>query len=60
MSTEFEPRDEAMRIAGERVGAGRAGARSIEVLDPYTGKRVGSVPKATVDEVRRAFAIARA
>src|SRR4051812_28358026 len=52
-------RDEAMRIAGEKVGAGRSGERAIEVFDPYTRRRVGSVPKATVDEVRRAFAIAR-
>jgi phosphonoacetaldehyde dehydrogenase len=53
-------RDEAMRIAGEKVGAGRSGERAIEVFDPYTRRRVGSVPKATVEEVRRAFAIARA
>jgi putative phosphonoacetaldehyde dehydrogenase len=47
---------EAMRIAGERVGA----ARVIDVGNPYTGKRVGTVPKATVEDVRRALAIARA
>ncbi|MEO6897062.1 MAG: aldehyde dehydrogenase family protein, partial [Caldimonas sp.] len=51
-----EPRHESMRIAGERVG----GARRLEVVDPFTGRAVGSVPKATVDDVRRAFAIARA
>jgi len=49
-------RREAMRIAGERV----QGTRSFEVFDPFTGRAVGSVPKATVDDVRRAFAIARA
>ena len=49
-------RREAMRIAGERV----QGTRSFEVVDPFTGRAVGSVPKATVDDVRRAFAIARA
>ena len=49
-----------MRIAGENVGAGRSGERSIEVMNPFSGKRVGSVPKATVEEVRRAFAIAKA
>ena len=43
-----------MRIAGERVG----GARVIEVRNPYTGALVGTVPKATVGDVRRAFAIA--
>ena len=57
MSIEF--RQEAMRIAGEKVGAERSGARTIEVLNPYTRQRVGSVPKATLEEVRRAFAIAR-
>jgi phosphonoacetaldehyde dehydrogenase len=45
-----------MRIAGERVG----NARSIEVRNPYTGDVVGTVPKATVDDIRRAFAIAKA
>ena len=59
MSPELPCRDEAMRIAGEKVGAGRGGERTIQVFDPYGGKRVGSVPKATVDEVRRAIAIAR-
>ena len=44
-----------MRIAGERVG----NARPIEVRNPYTRDVVGTVPKATVDDVRRAFAIAR-
>ncbi|MEO6897482.1 MAG: phosphonoacetaldehyde dehydrogenase [Caldimonas sp.] len=49
-------RREAMRIAGERV----QGTRSFEVVDPFTGRAVGSVPKASVDDVRRAFAIAKA
>ncbi len=44
-----------MRIAGEHVG----GDRVIEVRNPYTGALVGTVPKASVDDVRRAFAIAR-
>ena len=47
---------ETMRIAGERVD----GARSIEVRNPYTGGLAGTVPKGTVDDVRRAFALARA
>jgi putative phosphonoacetaldehyde dehydrogenase len=46
---------EKMRIAGQRVG----GDRVIDVHNPYTGALVGTVPRATVDEVRRAFGIAR-
>jgi putative phosphonoacetaldehyde dehydrogenase len=59
MSPELPRREEAMRIAGAKVGAGRGGDRTIAVLDPFGGQRVGSVPKATLDEVRRAIAIAR-
>ena len=44
-----------MRIAGELVG----GERTIDVRNPYNGSLVGTVPKATVAEIRRAFAIAR-
>ena len=47
---------ESMRIGGERV----ARERVIEVFDPFTGDCVGTVPKATVDDVRRAIAIAHA
>jgi len=46
---------EKMRIAGEKIG----GERTIEVRNPYTGGLVGTVPKATVDDIRRAFAIAK-
>ena len=53
-------RHESMRIAGEKVGGGRSGDRSIVVFNPFTTQRIGSVPKATVDEVRTAFAAARA
>ncbi|MDP3822386.1 MAG: phosphonoacetaldehyde dehydrogenase [Burkholderiales bacterium] len=49
-----------MRIAGEKVGADRTGERSIEVFNPFTAKCIGSVPKATLEEVQRAFAIAHA
>ena len=49
-------RREKMRIAGEAIG----GDRIIEVHNPYTGAIVGTVPQATVAEVRRAFAIAKA
>ncbi|MBK9702883.1 MAG: phosphonoacetaldehyde dehydrogenase [Betaproteobacteria bacterium] len=45
-----------MLIAGSAVG----GERSIDVRNPYTGSLVGTVPKAGVDDLRRAFAIARA
>ena len=37
-----------MRIAGEHVG----GDRVIEVRNPYTGAVVGTVPKATVEDIR--------
>ncbi|MFO1294322.1 MAG: phosphonoacetaldehyde dehydrogenase [Rubrivivax sp.] len=51
---------EALRIAGEKIGAERGGDRVIEVRNPFTRALVGSVPKATLEEVRRAFAIAAA
>ena len=44
-----------MRIAGRPVG----GTRVIEVRNPFTNALVGTVPKATADEIRGAFAIAR-
>src|SRR3569832_247584 len=47
-----------MRIAGERVGAGRD--RGIDVFDPFTNAKLGSVPKATVEEVTAAFSKANA
>ncbi|HEV2221169.1 MAG TPA: phosphonoacetaldehyde dehydrogenase [Casimicrobiaceae bacterium] len=49
-------RHEPMRIAGERVDA----AGRLEVHDPYTGALVGTVPKASVEQIRGAFAQARA
>ncbi len=49
-------RKESMRIGGERVSRERV----IEVFNPYTDGCIGSVPKASVDDVRRAFEIARA
>ncbi|MBA3506650.1 MAG: phosphonoacetaldehyde dehydrogenase [Betaproteobacteria bacterium] len=57
--TDIQPagvRREKMRIAGEPIG----GERVIEVRNPYTRAIVGTVPKATVEDVRRAFAIAKA
>jgi phosphonoacetaldehyde dehydrogenase len=44
-----------MRIAGREVG----GNRVIEVRNPFTDALVGTVPKASIDDVRGAFAIAR-
>ena len=52
-------RHESMRIAGEKVGGERSGDRAIDVFNPFTRQRIGSVPKATVEEVRRALSIAR-
>ncbi len=49
-------RHETMRIAGERVD----NPRRIEVYNPYTEEVVGTVPKATVEDLRRAFAVAAA
>jgi phosphonoacetaldehyde dehydrogenase len=49
---------DAMRIAGKKVGAGRE--RAIEVFNPFTNERIGTVPKATIEEVRQAFETAQA
>jgi putative phosphonoacetaldehyde dehydrogenase len=54
--TKHPLRHEAMRIAGERLD----NPRRIDVLNPYTGQAIGSVPKATVEDIRRAFAAAAA
>ena len=51
-------RHEGLRIAVQVVGAGRAAHTAVH--NPFTGQLVGTVPKATLDEVRQAFAIARA
>lgn len=44
-----------MRIEGKRVPT----TRVIEVTNPYTGAVIGTVPKATVEDVHRAFAFAK-
>ncbi|HEY2019863.1 phosphonoacetaldehyde dehydrogenase [Paraburkholderia sp.] len=49
-------RAEALRLGGERATR----ARTLGVVDPYTGMRVGTVPLASVDDVRAAFAYAAA
>ena len=46
---------EALRIAGDKVRRDRV----IEVRFPYTGEVVATVPRATVEDVKRAFRIAR-
>jgi putative phosphonoacetaldehyde dehydrogenase len=46
---------EKMRVAGKPAG----GDRVIEVINPYTGAVVGTVPKAGIEDVRRAFSLAR-
>ncbi|MES3001278.1 MAG: phosphonoacetaldehyde dehydrogenase [Pseudomonadota bacterium] len=48
----------AMRIGGAKVGAGRE--RAIDVFNPFTSERIGTVPKATLEEVRQAFETAHA
>ena len=50
-----EPVRESLRIAGARV----SGTRLIEVRHPYSGELAGTVPKATVADVKRALKIAR-
>src|SRR5579871_1399439 len=44
-------RHEKMRIAGERVGSDRV----IEVRYPYTGEVIGTVPKASLEQIRAAY-----
>jgi aldehyde dehydrogenase (NAD+) len=46
---------EKMRIAGKPVG----GERVLDVHNPYTGAVVGTVPKASVEDIRHALGIAR-
>ena len=44
-------RQEKMRIAGELVGSDRV----IEVRNPYNGQVVGTVPKASIEQLRAAY-----
>ena len=46
---------ESLRIAGEKVSRDRV----IEVRHPYSGEIIGTAPKATLEDVRRALGIAR-
>jgi putative phosphonoacetaldehyde dehydrogenase len=50
----------SMRLAGRQVGADRSGDRVIAVHNPYTAEVIGTVPKATLQEVRDTFAAAHA
>jgi putative phosphonoacetaldehyde dehydrogenase len=45
----------AMRLLGRKVGGERSAERCIAVFNPYTEQQIGSVPKATLDEVRDTF-----
>jgi putative phosphonoacetaldehyde dehydrogenase len=49
-------RAEALRIGGERISR----ERTLDVINPYNRERVGTVPLATLDDVRRAYHIAHA
>jgi putative phosphonoacetaldehyde dehydrogenase len=56
-----EPRHEALRIAGQKIGADdRPAQRRIVVRNPFTRAVVGSVPKATQAEVQQALEAALA
>src|ERR1700751_3712748 len=46
---------ERMRVAGKAVG----GERVIEVRNPYTGAVVGTVPKASAEDIRHALSLAK-
>jgi NAD-dependent aldehyde dehydrogenases len=49
---QWQVRHEALRIGGEKIRR----AEIIEVFNPYNGELVGTVPKATLADVQRAFA----
>ncbi len=55
-ATSLEPIQESLRIAGERVDRDER----VDVLNPWDNSVVGSVPRATADDVARAFDIAAA
>jgi putative phosphonoacetaldehyde dehydrogenase len=49
-------RAEALRIGGERITRDR----TLDIINPYSRERVGTVPLATLDDVRKAYRIANA
>ncbi|MGA0342911.1 MAG: phosphonoacetaldehyde dehydrogenase [Gammaproteobacteria bacterium] len=55
-ATALGPIQESLRIAGERVDRDER----VDVLNPWDNSLVGSVPRATADDVARAFDIAAA
>jgi len=56
MSAKITVRHEAMRIGGEKVTTKNV----VEVVYPYTGEVIGTVPAGTAEHAARAFAIAAA
>ena len=56
IKAQLKVRHEALRIGGEKIFRDEV----IEVRNPYDGTLVGTVPKATLEDVRRAFEFARA
>jgi phosphonoacetaldehyde dehydrogenase len=50
-----EPIRESLRIAGEKISRDRI----MEVRHPFSGELIGTVPQATLDDVKRALQIAR-
>ena len=50
--------NESLRLAGQKVAA--TDGRTFEVRNPFTREVVGTVPKASLAQVREAFEIARA
>ncbi|HEY3852445.1 MAG TPA: phosphonoacetaldehyde dehydrogenase [Steroidobacteraceae bacterium] len=54
-SAKRDPIRESLRIAGEKVSRDRV----IDVRHPFSGERIGTVPKATLADVKRALEIAR-
>jgi len=48
-----------MRLVGRRAGADCAADRRIAVFNPYTDEQIGSVPKATVQDVRETLQTAQ-
>ncbi len=55
LSPQSEPIRESLRIAGDKVSRNQV----IEVRHPYTGEVIGTVPNASVADVRRALKVAR-
>ena len=46
----------AMRLIGRKVGADRSADHAISVHNPFTEMQIGTVPKATLEEVRLTYA----